>query len=141
MSRAASGRISYCPFMTAEGRSGKTVLIVDDSAAIRHELCEEFSLHGFTVCAEAENGRQALDLARSHRPRLVILDLSMPVMNGLDTAVELRKILPDTPIILYTMFSDAVSALDLRAKGVTAILAKNEPLATLIEVADKFLVA
>jgi DNA-binding NarL/FixJ family response regulator len=127
--------------MATEGRSAKTVLIVDDSAAIRDELREEFTLNGFTVCAEAENGHQAIDLARSHRPRLIVLDLSMPVMNGLESAPELRKTLPDTPIILYTVFADAVSILDVRAKGVTAILAKNEPLAALIAVADRLLQA
>ena len=139
MGRALSGSINYCPSMTTEGRSEKTVLIVDDSAAIRDELREEFTLHGFTVCAEAENGHQAIDLARSHRPRLIVLDLSMPVMSGLESAPELRRTLPDTPIILYTVFADAVSTLDVRAKGVTTILAKNEPLATLIAVAYKLL--
>jgi len=123
------------------GQPSKTILIVDDSAAIRQELREEFTLHGYTVCAEAENGRQAIDQARRHHPSLIILDLSMPVMNGLDSAPLLRKILPGTPIILYTAFADAVSTLDVRAKGVTIILAKSEPLASLIAIADRLLPA
>jgi CheY-like chemotaxis protein len=68
------------------GQPPKTVLIVDDSTAIRQERREEFTLHGYTVCAEAENGRQAIEQARSHHPCLIILDLSMLVMNGLDSA-------------------------------------------------------
>lgn len=123
------------------GQPSKTILIVDDSAAIRQELREEFTLHGFTVCAEAENGRQAIERARSNQPRLIILDLSMPVMNGLDSAQELRKLLPDTPIILYTAFADAVSTLDARVNAVTTTLAKSEPLAALIALADKMLQA
>jgi CheY-like chemotaxis protein len=123
------------------GQPSKTILIVDDSAAIRQELREEFTLHGYTVCAEAENGRQAIDQARRHHPSLIILDLSMPVMNGLDSAPVLRLILPDAPIILYTAFADAVSTLDVRAKGVTIILAKSEPLASLIAIADRLLPA
>ena len=123
------------------GQPSKTVLIVDDSAAIRHEIREELTLHGFAVCAEAENGRQAIDQARSNHPRLIILDLSMPVMNGLDSAPELRKVLPNTPIILYTAFADAVSTFDVRAKGVTTILAKSEPLTALIALAEKLLQA
>lgn len=119
--------------------TAKTVLIVDDCAAIRQELREEFILHGFTVCAEAENGRQAIVEALSNRPRLVILDLAMPVMNGLDSAPELRKILPDTPIVLYTAFADAVTPEGLKHKGVTAIVAKSEPLAHLIATAEKLL--
>ena len=126
--------------MRAMGQTGKTVLIVDDSSSIRDELREEFTLHGFD-CAEAENGRVAIDRARANQPRLIVLDLSMPVMNGLDTAPELRRALPDTPIILYTAFADAVSIQDVRKKGVTAILAKNEPLAILIDLAKKLIAA
>lgn len=119
----------------------KTVLIVDDSAAIRQELREEFSFHGFSVCAEAENGRQAIDLARTNHPRLIILDLAMPVMNGLDCAPELRKILPNTPIVLYTAFADAVTTADVKRRGVTTLLAKSEPLDHLIALAEKLLQA
>lgn len=121
------------------GHNSKTVLIVDDSAAIRQELRQEFTLHGFTVCAEAENGRNAIEQALSKQPHLVILDVAMPVMNGLECAPELRRLLPDTPIILYTSFADALSPLDIRAKGVTTVLAKSEPLASLIALADKLL--
>src|ERR1700722_14151802 len=78
-------------------RSPKTVLIVDDSAAIRRELCSEFTRRGFIVCAEAENGRQAIEKVYERLPDLIILDLSMPVMNGLDAAPELRRIAPKTP--------------------------------------------
>lgn len=123
------------------GQPLKTVLIVDDSAAIRQELREEFALHGFTVCAEAENGCQAIEWARNKQPRLIILDLSMPVMNGLDSAQELRKLLPDTPIILYTAYADALSTLDARVKAVTTTLAKSEPLAALIALAEKLIPA
>lgn len=121
------------------GQIAKTVLIVDDSAAIRHELREEFTLHGLAVCAEAENGRQAIDQARTNQPGLIILDLSMPIMNGLDSAPELRKILPDTPIVLYTAYADAVSPADVKRKGITTILAKSEPLDTLVALAKKLL--
>jgi DNA-binding NtrC family response regulator len=119
---------------------GKTVLIVDDSSSIRDELRQEFTLHGF-ACAEAENGRVAIDRARTSRPGLIVLDLSMPIMNGLDTAPELRKVLPDTPIILYTAYGDAASVLDMHGRGVTAILAKTEPLDILVALAKKLMEA
>jgi len=121
------------------GQPSRTVLIVDDSAAIRSELSEEFTRCGFAVCGEAENGRQAIDKVGLCRPDLVILDLSMPVMNGLDAAPELRKIAPEMPIILYTAFADAVSASDLKARGVTLTLPKSEPLETLIAKAKELL--
>jgi len=114
----------------------KTVLIVDDSAAIRRELRDEFTRRGFTICAEAENGREAIEKTQQFRPSLIILDLSMPVMNGLDAAPELRKIAPETPIILYTGFADAVSASQLKATAITVTLPKTEPLETLVVTAE-----
>jgi len=62
----------------------KTVLIVDDNEFIRQALCELFQRQAdFEVCADAENGREAIEMAEQLRPDLIVLDLSMPVMNGL----------------------------------------------------------
>ena len=84
--------------------SGRVVLIVDDNPEIRRHLCETSTFHEFHVCAEAENGRQAIKKGRECRPELIVLDLSMPLMNGLEAAPEIRKILPNTPVILYGVF-------------------------------------
>ena len=65
----------------------KTILIVDDNTHIRLALCELFKRESdFEVCGEAENGKQAIDKALTLHPDLIVLDLSMPVMNGLDAA-------------------------------------------------------
>lgn len=120
-------------------QSARTVLIVDDSAAIRRELCEEFIRNGFAFCVEAENGREAIERARARQPDLIILDLSMPVMNGLEAAPRLREILPRVPIILYTAFADAVRNADCQASGVTIILPKSHPLEKLIATAEELL--
>jgi CheY-like chemotaxis protein len=120
------------------GHATKSVLIVDDSPAIRHELRQEFTVHGFT-CAEAENGFEAIERARISHPGLIVLDLSMPVMNGLQSAPKLRQLLPQTPIILYTSFADALSPAEVYATGITAFVAKSEPVAVLMEKAEKLL--
>ena len=57
---------------------------------------------GYEICAEAIDGHEAIALAIKHRPDLIILDLSMPVVNGLEASIELKKIMPDVPIILFT---------------------------------------
>jgi two-component system, response regulator PdtaR len=106
----------------------KTILVVDDSAAIRRELCDEFMRRGFAVCVEAEDGRQAIESARDCLPDLVILDLAMPVMNGIEAAARIREILPLAPIILYTAFADAIATASLEARGVTAVFPKTDPL-------------
>jgi chemotaxis response regulator CheB len=59
------------------------VLIVDDNASIREALCELFKREAdFAVCGDAENGKEAIEKAKELRPDLIVLDLSMPVMNG-----------------------------------------------------------
>jgi chemotaxis response regulator CheB len=67
--------------------SKKKVLLVDDSATVREAVRPLFDSHpDFEVCGEAEHGREAVEKAPSLRPDLIILDLSMPVMNGLEAA-------------------------------------------------------
>jgi two-component system nitrate/nitrite response regulator NarL len=81
----------------------RTVLIVDDSPIVRRTLCSALQSDGFAVCEEANDGQEAIDLAEKLSPDLIILDLSMPVMNGLQAAPVLRKLVPKSPIILYTL--------------------------------------
>jgi CheY-like chemotaxis protein len=83
----------------------KTILVADDSPEIRKLLCQIFESEAdYDICAEAANGQEAIDLALKHRPDLIILDLSMPVLNGLDAAKELKRLMPDVPIILFTQY-------------------------------------
>jgi CheY-like chemotaxis protein len=85
----------------------KTILIADDNAKIRKLLCELFEVESeYQVCAQASNGAEAVFLAAKLRPDLIILDFSMPIMNGLDAALELKEALPNTPIILFTEHSN-----------------------------------
>jgi YesN/AraC family two-component response regulator len=87
----------------------RTVLIADDSPLIRKMLCRIFETEeNYELCAEAKNGQEAIDLAFKCRPELIILDFSMPVMNGIDAARELKKLMPDVPIILFTQHSDSL---------------------------------
>jgi two-component system, chemotaxis family, chemotaxis protein CheY len=85
----------------------KAVLIVDDNALIRQTLCEIFRRESdFEVCGEAENGKEAIDKAQELRPDLIVIDLSMPVMNGLDAARVLKRLMPTVPLIMYSAFGD-----------------------------------
>jgi CheY-like chemotaxis protein len=81
----------------------KTILVADDNPEIRKMLCHMFEVEEhYDICAEAANGQEAIDLGVKHRPDLIILDLSMPVMNGLEAAWKLKEIMPEVPIILFT---------------------------------------
>jgi DNA-binding NarL/FixJ family response regulator len=77
---------------------------VDDNSAVRSLVRRLFELEpDFEISGEAENGRDAVEKAENLKPDLIILDLSMPVMTGLDAAPLLRKLLPNARIILFTV--------------------------------------
>jgi CheY-like chemotaxis protein len=118
---------------------GKTILVVDDHAAIRKKLAAAFLSDGFKTCAEAENGKEAIELAELIRPDVIILDFSMPVMNGLEAAPRLRKVLPNTPIILFTQYEDSLSKAEASKAGVSLVLSKTVPLSTLIDKAHELM--
>jgi CheY-like chemotaxis protein len=107
----------------------KTVLVADDNPTIRKMLCRMFEREeNYDMCAEAEDGKQAIELALQHHPDLIILDLSMPVMNGLEAAHELKKLMPKVPIILFTQHAELGSRIGIMNMDVDRIVAKTEAL-------------
>ena len=118
----------------------KTALIADDNALIRHTLCELFqSQADCAVCAEAENGKDAIDKVWELHPDLIVLDLSMPVMNGLDTARVLKRIMPTVPLIMFSEYSNALSEQEARSAGISALISKAEHVSVLVEKARSLL--
>jgi DNA-binding NarL/FixJ family response regulator len=105
----------------------KTILVADDNPHIRKMLCQLFEAEeDYNLCAEAENGKQAIDLALKCRPDLIVLDLSMPVMNGLEAARELKKLMPTVPIILFTQHAELSNRIALMNVDVDRIVSKTE---------------
>jgi two-component system response regulator DesR len=105
----------------------RTVLVADDNAVIRKMLCQMFEREeDYDLCAEATNGQEAIALAIRHQPDLIIVDLSMPIMNGLDAARELKRIMPEIPIILFTQHSDLGNRLGITNLDVDRIVAKSD---------------
>jgi DNA-binding NarL/FixJ family response regulator len=112
----------------------KRILIVDDSAPIRR-LVRSFieTRPGLEVCGEAVDGIDGVEKGRELRPDLIVLDLLMPRMNGLEAAASLQRILPEAPIILFTFHKDAISLSQARDAGVTSIMSKTDLLSTLAD--------
>ena len=111
----------------------KTVLIVDDNAFIRQALCELFKREAdFDVCGEAENGKDAIKKAQELRPDLIVLDLSMPVMNGFDAARVLKRLMPTVPLIMYSAFGDKLAEKQARLIGISEVVSKAENAGVLI---------
>lgn len=118
---------------------GKTVLVADDSAAIRKMLAAAFLSDGFQTCVEARNGKEAIDVATQSQPDLIVLDLSMPVMNGLQAAPQLRKLFPQVPIILFTLYARILPQTETSKAGISLVLEKGLSLSTLIEKAHELM--
>jgi DNA-binding NarL/FixJ family response regulator len=111
----------------------KSVLIADDNAFIRQGLCELFDHEvDLEVCGEAENGREAIEKAQELRPDLILLDLSMPVMNGLDATRALKRVMPEVPVIMYSAFSDSFTEREARSAGASALVSKSENTSVLL---------
>jgi chemotaxis response regulator CheB len=105
----------------------RTVLAADDSPQIRKMLSRLFGdEEDYDLCAQATNGQEAIDLALKCRPELIILDLSMPVMNGLDAARELKRLMPEVPIILFTQHANVGSHLFGENPPVDRIVSKED---------------
>ena len=112
----------------------KSVLIVDDSFVIRKGLRKILANDDeVTVCGEATNGKEAIERARELHPDVIVLDVSMPVLNGLQAAPVLHKMLPQTSIILFTSYGSVVSGQDKTAVGIDAIVSKDEGATRLLE--------
>jgi two-component system, response regulator PdtaR len=99
------------------------VVIAEDEALIRLDLKEMLEEEGYTVVGEAGDGQRALELAREHRPDLVILDVKMPVMDGISAA---EKIAADSiaPVLMLTAFSQRDLVERARDAGAMAYLVK-----------------
>ena len=111
----------------------KSVLIVDDHEAVRRELRRLFrDYEEFTVCGEAQDGSEALTKAQQLLPDLIILDLVMPEMGGLEAATALHYMMPDVPIFLLTAHYSRELELTALQCGVRAIFSKYDDLGRLL---------
>jgi CheY-like chemotaxis protein len=108
-----------------EGEMPRTLLVADDNPTIRNILSQMFEQE-YDLCAEAENGKQAIELAIQCHPDLIILDLSMPVMNGLEAAHELKRLMPGVPIILFTQHKDVGNRIGINTLDVDRIVSKSD---------------
>jgi DNA-binding NarL/FixJ family response regulator len=104
-----------------------TVLIVDDNAIVRRLIRSSLERDdGWQVCGEAENGQIAIEKVKELQPDLVILDLQMPVMNGLEAARQISRFAPDTAMVMFTMHACEQLSRDAQAAGIKDVLLKSE---------------
>ena len=115
-------------------------MVVDDNPAIRRALKNilEFT-HEWVVCGEGVDGRDGIEKARELHPDLIVLDVSMPVMNGLEAARVLHHIMPQVPLILCSLHTDEVLRKEAINAGVNAVVSKAQNIQSLIDRARELL--
>jgi two-component system, NarL family, response regulator NreC len=102
------------------------ILLADDHPMFSQGLKTVLEREGFEIVAEATDGQEAARLARNLDPDIAILDLSMPLLNGVDTAREIQKRAPRTQVIVLTMYDDDAYVLEALRAGVRGYVLKAQ---------------
>lgn len=103
------------------------ILVVDDSPVIRQQIRTMLEHHmDWHVCGEAANGGEAVERTRELQPDLIILDFSMPVMNGLTAAREIQKAAPHTPLLLFSVFMSNQLVHEAKRAGFSGAVGKEQ---------------
>jgi two-component system response regulator NreC len=109
------------------------VLLADDHEIVRQGLRVLLEREGFQVIGEASNGHEAVKLCEANHPEVAILDLSMPLLNGVDAAREIMKSNPRTKVVLLTMHTEDHLILESLRAGVTGYVLKTRAASELVQ--------
>lgn len=109
------------------------VLIADDHEAVRRGLRSAVIGAGWDVCGEATNGRESIEQAQELRPDVVILDISMPIMGGLEAAPHILELVPSAKVVAFTMHESQQMKNEVARIGVHGLAVKSAPLSNLLQ--------
>ncbi|HEY4740375.1 MAG TPA: response regulator transcription factor [Candidatus Acidoferrales bacterium] len=130
MPEAASTRVSRL------GRKVR-VLIADDHAVIRTIVRSTLQVHPeIEVCGEAKDGAEAIEVAKKLKPDVVVLNVTMPVLNGFEAAREIKTILPESSIIILSSHADREFVEEAKKIGVRAYVSKTKASEALVEAVE-----
>jgi DNA-binding NarL/FixJ family response regulator len=111
-----------------------TIVLADDQVLFREGLHTLLSAHpGFIVAGEASNGEEAIQMALTHHPDVILMDLRMPVMDGVNATRRIHTLLPECRVIVLTTFDDDESVFDGLRAGAVGYLLKDVPSNRLFE--------
>ena len=126
--------------MTRQVGAPARILIVDDHELLRRGVRSLLSGDSrFEVCGEAENGQEGIEKVRELNPELVTLDVSMPVLNGLEAARQIRRLFPSIKILILSMHDSPQMAEELRQAGADAVMVKIAPAGELVATVERLL--
>jgi two-component system, chemotaxis family, chemotaxis protein CheY len=124
-----------------EAGARKRILVVDDSEAVRDVIRTFLENTGFEVCGDAADGLEAIEKAKKLRPDLIVLDLSMPGMNGVEAAAALGQLMPEVPVVVLTMYGDLLGEAMAAGLAVKAVVGKADGMMKLVECVQRLLAA
>lgn len=103
------------------------VLVADDHEVMRMGIRNLLEVQpGWTVCAEANNGQEAVEKTLQLHPDVIVMDISMPVMNGLEAASQITKRVPQIPVILFSLHLSDDLYRHFRTDGIRGAVAKGD---------------
>jgi DNA-binding NarL/FixJ family response regulator len=103
-----------------------SVLLADDHPIVRQGVATLLGREGFEVVAEADDGHGAVELASRHRPDVAVVDCVMPRLNGLDAAIQIQRLSPNTQTVLLTMYTDDQYVLEAFRCGLRGYVLKTQ---------------
>ena len=117
------------------------ILIVDDHEIVREGLASHLakSRPEWEICGQATNGEQAIDLTRALKPDIVILDVTMPRMSGLEASSRMRKMGLTVPVLIFTTHDSPRLATEVRQAGAQGYVLKSQAVLHLIKAIDTIL--
>jgi DNA-binding NarL/FixJ family response regulator len=116
------------------------ILLADDHEVVRQGLRSILKVRpGWEICGEAENGRQAVDLTTQLNPDIVILDITMPVMSGLEAVQKLNALHPTTRVLIFTMHESKSLVNAVRKAGARGCVLKSRAARDLIRAIETIL--
>jgi DNA-binding NarL/FixJ family response regulator len=121
-------------------KSQATILIVEDHDALRDSLKTWLSsIFQDCILLQAKTGEEALDLTRIHLPHIVLMDIMLPAMNGIETARHIKNAVPSAQVIMLSIFEDAAYKNDAADAGAAAYIPKRKMGTELVPTITKFL--
>ena len=100
------------------------IMVVDDSTIIRRILTKELTQMGYNIVAEAKSGKEAIELYKKYLPDLVTMDITMPIMSGIDALKKIRKAYKDANIIMITSHGEEALVMDAIVSGAKGYVLK-----------------
>src|SRR6478672_11980134 len=115
-------------------KSKKTIAVVDDHSLFREGLVSLLKEYDeFEVVLQASNGKELMDGLKKEKPQVILLDIEMPIMDGIETTVQIKKKYPNIKVIILTMHNEEGLVFDLMGRGANGFLPKDKSVEFVID--------